>query len=129
MGYLVYCNPHPKGKDVSDCVKRSICLATDRDYMEIQRELNAIKREIGAKKFSNIEVVEAFMDRYLYPRQSFPAVKGKPRMNGKRFCEQYSKGRYVLRMAGHLAACINGKIYDTFDCTEKCVYSAWKIRD
>ena len=58
---------------------------------------------------------------------SFPAVKGIKRMNGLRFCQTYYKGRYILNMAGHWSCCVDGVIYDTWDCTEKCVYTAYKV--
>ena len=48
-------------------------------------------------------------------------------MNGKRFCESYKKGRYILNMAGHWSCCVDGVIYDTWDCSEKCVYTAYKV--
>ena len=57
----------------------------------------------------------------------FPAVKGKPRMNGERFCKAYPKGNYILVMAGHLSCCIDGVIYDTWDCSDKCCYTAYKV--
>ena len=48
-------------------------------------------------------------------------------MNGQRFCEAYKKGRYILNMAGHWSCCVDGVIYDTWDCSDKCVYTAYKI--
>ena len=49
-------------------------------------------------------------------------------MNGKRFCRKYPKGKYLLRMAGHVTACVDGVIYDTWDCSGKCVYVAWEVK-
>lgn len=31
-------------------------------------------------------------------------------------------------MAKHLSCCIDGKINDIWDCSDKCVYNAWKIK-
>lgn len=39
-----FLNLHPKGKRVGDCVKRAIAGAENRDYMEVQRELNRLKK-------------------------------------------------------------------------------------
>lgn len=72
--------------------------------------------------------VVAYMQKHGYIKLSFPAVKGAPRMNGERFCNAYHKGRYILNMAGHLTCCIDGVIYDTWDCSQKCVYNAWKVQ-
>lgn len=121
-------NAHPKGKRVGDCVKRAITVAEERDYMEVQRELNRIKREIGAKDYKRHSVWKAYVKRKGYTKLSFPAQKGRPRMNGHRFCEQYPTGVYILNMAKHLSVCVNGVIYDTFDPREKCVYTAFRVR-
>ena len=39
-----YYNAHPKGLLVGDCVKRAITVATQMDYMEVQRALNRHKK-------------------------------------------------------------------------------------
>ena len=48
-------------------------------------------------------------------------------MNGIMFCATHPKGRYILNMAGHWSCCVDGIIYDTWDCSEKCVYTAYEI--
>lgn len=123
-----FLNLHPQGKRVGDCVKRAIAGAENRDYMEVQRELNRLKKKTGAKRFNDDKNWKTYVKEKGYTKLSFPAVKGKPRMNGEMFCKEYPKGRYILRMARHLSCCIDGVIYDTWDCTEKCVYNAWEVR-
>ena len=58
----------------------------------------------------------------------FPAVKGKPRMTAAEFCRKYKRGRFILRMAHHVACVKDGELYDTHDCSRSCVYKAWEIR-
>lgn len=123
-----YFNAHPKGLSVGDCVKRAITLAAQMDYMEVQRELNRYKKVTGAKAFNSDYNPHKYVENVLHGvKLSFPAEKGKPRMNGQRFCEAYKKGRYILNMAGHWSCCVDGVIYDTWDCSDKCVYTAYKI--
>lgn len=122
-----FLNLHPDGKRVGDCVKRAIAGAENRDYKEVSRELNRLKKETGCVRFNDDKNWKTYMLKHGYRKLSFPAVKGQPRMNGKRFCEAYPKGRYILNMAGHLTCCVDGVIYDTWDCTEKCVYNAWQV--
>lgn len=121
-------NAHPKGKRVQDCVKRAITVAEGRDYKEVQKDLNRIKRELGAKDFKRTKVWKTYVQRKGYEKLSFPAEKGKPRMNGRRFCEAYPQGTYILRQAKHLSVCIDGVIYDIFNPEEKCVYNAYRVR-
>ena len=124
-----YLNLHPEGKLVEDCVKRAIAKAFDRDYKEVSLELNRFKKVSGSKEFNDKDNWVMYLESKNAVKMSFPAVKGQPRMNGYRFTKQYPKGSYVLSMAGHLVACVDGVVYDTWNCMEKCVYTAYKIPD
>ena len=123
-----FCNVHPYGLMVGDCVKRAITKTTGMDYMEVQRGLNRHKKITGAKVFNESHNPDSYVENVLHAKKIvFPAEKGKPRMNGERFCKAYPKGKYILSMAGHWSCCIDGVIYDTWDCSEKCVYKCYVI--
>ena len=125
---FLYYNAHPKGLIVPDCVKRAISKAAEMDYHQVQLELNRYKKVTGAKQFNSDRNPDKYVTNVLHATKlSFPAEKGKPRMNGERFCTAYPKGNYILNMAGHWSCCVDGVIYDTWDCSEKCVYTAYKI--
>ena len=123
-----YLNLHPKGKLVGDCVKRAIAGATGMDYMEVARQLNRAKKITHCDVFNERRNIRYYLLEVLHTTElKFPAVKGTSRMNGKRFSQMFPDGRYILNMAGHLSCCVNGTIYDTWDCSDKCVYSAYRI--
>lgn len=123
-----YLNLHPKGKLVGDCVKRAIAGATGIDYMEVARQLNRAKKITHCDVFNERKNIKYYLLEVLHTTElKFPAVKGASRMNGKRFSQMFPNGRYILNMAGHLSCCVNGIIYDTWDCSDKCVYSAYRI--
>lgn len=123
-----YLNVHPKGLSVGDCVKRAITKATGMDYNQVSLELNRYKKITGCKSYNENKNCEPYVEKVLHMKKlSFKVEPGKPRMNGKRFCEQYPKGSYILRMAHHWTACVDGVIYDTWDCSDKCVYKAWQV--
>lgn len=125
-----YLNVHPKGLRVGDCVKRAITLVAQMDYMEVQRELNRYKKVTGAKSYNSDYNPHKYCENVLKMKKlSFPAKKGEPRMNGVKFCETFPKGRYILNMAGHWSSCIDGVIYDTWDCSDKCVYTAYEVKE
>lgn len=126
--YFKRVNPHPEGKNVRDCVKRAITLATGKPYKEVALELNRHKKLTGADNFNDNTNWKSYVKNVLNGIYiSFPAVKGLSRMSGKTFAEQYRKGSYVLVMAGHLAACVDGTVLDSWDSTDKCVYGAWRV--
>lgn len=118
-------NAHPKGIKTTDCVVRAISTAFNQDYLECRRELNQAKRELGYSSYKDTK----FLYDYLKdnPRLIFKPVKGEPRIKGSDFTELHPKGTYILKMAGHITACIDGVILDTWDCTYRSVYTAWEI--
>lgn len=121
-------NPHPDGKFVGDCVKRAFCKVTAEPYREVQKQLNAIKREIGGEAYNDNRVWQEFIKRHGWFKINFPSKRGERMMDGFTFCEEFAKGTYVLSMAGHLCACVDGVIYDTWDCRSKCVYTAFRVK-
>ena len=124
-----YLNLHPEGKRVGDCVKRAIAKGFEKDYKEVALDLNRLKKITGAVDFNDPKNWRKYVTDNGGLIMSFPAVTGQPRMNGHRFCKAYPKGRYILKMASHLTVCVDGIIYDTQDCKEKCVYTAFKLPD
>ena len=122
-------NPHPQKKLVGDCVVRAYCLSTGMNYLEARRELNKASKELKCRHYSSREFAAKFFTKKGFEKLSFPARAGYSRMNGQRFAETYTKGKYILNMAHHLSCCIDGVINDTWDCSEKCVYNAWKVSE
>lgn len=50
-----------------------------------------------------------------------PAIKGKSRMTVEQFAETHPTGRYVISVASHETACVDGVILDAWNCGHKCV--------
>ena len=64
-------------------------------------------------------------------KHSFPAVKGKKRMNVMEFCKTHPTGIFITNQAHHVATVIDGKVHDTMPFPwwswERCVYTAFEI--
>ena len=121
-----YYNPHPKGTttEVGDCVKRAIVATTGRDYMEVQRELNAYKKITGAKSFNSNRNPHRYVEDVLNAKR----IEVFSKTTVEEFCEQHPRGRYILDMDEHWSACVDGCIYDTWDCRSETVNFAYKIK-
>ena len=115
-------NPHPKGLSTDDCVKRAIVVATGRDYATVQRELNEYKKITGAKFFNSAKNLRYVEDVLKAKKKSF-----NKKITADEFCEQHPRGRYILDMDEHWSACVDGCIYDTWDCGNKKVNFAYEI--
>ena len=124
MSYVKF-NNHPKGLETNDCVVRAISKAFDKDYLETRRELNRVKRELGFQSYKETKFIYKYLSEY--KRTIIKVEKGNPRLKGYDFLEKYSKGTYILKMAGHITVVIDGVLYDLWDSRYRSVYTAWKI--
>ena len=117
-----YYNPHPKGLSTDDCVKRSIVAVTGLDYSRVQRELNEYKAVTGARSFNSTKNLRYAQDVLKAEKISFQS-----KLTVRDFCEKHPHGRYILDMDGHWSACVDGHIYDTWDCSSETVNFAYKV--
>ena len=117
-----YYNPHPKGLSTDDCVKRAIVVVTGMDYSKIQRELNEYKTVTGAKSFNSIKNL-----RYVEDVLKAKKIIFHSKLTAEEFCKKHPLGRYILDMDEHWSACVDGCIYDTWDCSKEKVNFAYEI--
>ena len=115
--------------DKQDCQVRALVVALGMDYVDAWRLLYTMQGEEQLCSFSLTTRLALFDPRLrVILAHAFPAVRGEPRMNGQRFCKEYKVGHYILRMAHHVAAVVDGNLYDSWDSSRKCVYAAWEVR-
>lgn len=112
-------------KQKNDCTVRALAISEGLDYDLAYDELKEAGRQC-AKGFDFKAWAKAQPKRF--ESLSFPAVKGRPRMNVERFCHEYPSGTYIIRTAKHVMAVKGGVVYD--DCAPdmlRCVYAAYRI--
>lgn len=123
-----YFNANPKKNEVDDCVIRSLAVAFDYPWLKVFDELTSIARE----NFTVLNFKDCY-EKYLSEHEVEPiktmTQKQRKKMTGLDFSKKYKEGRFILRMANHLSVCVDGVIYDTWDCTDKMVYKAWRVKE
>lgn len=124
-----YNNPHPEKKIVGDCVVRAVVIARGTDYLEQRLELQRFNRKVKGKSYKNITVLRKYLKELGFEWVPFQAVKGQPRMRGTDFVKLYPKGTYILNLARHIVAVVDGVFQDTWDSTNKVVYGMWKVNN
>ena len=123
-----YYNAHPRKLSVDDCVKRSIALSTGISYLEVQKGLNDHKKITGVKKFYNNPNPESYMEKVLgFERVVVAPKEDGTRVTAEEFAKLHPRGRYVISISGHWSTCIDGIIYDTWDCSQESVLSYYEI--
>lgn len=120
-------NPNPEWKnkrgfvwDRDDCAIRALANAISCEWVTAfdflnryaRRDYNVCNDMGGFRKW----VVEAGAKWV-----ACKAVKGKSRMTVKEFAESHKTGRYVIQIASHLTACVDGVILDAWNPGEKAV--------
>lgn len=123
-----YYNENPQGKDKrgyvwdrADCVIRALGKASGYGWLKAFDYLT-----IKARRDFNVVNDGVALRRWLQEDGGVwtpcKAERGKGRMDANTFAETHPNGRYVLSLAHHEVACVDGKLYDVWNCGEKCVY-------
>ena len=127
--YEVY-NPNPyhvKGTKAThgDCVIRAICKASGLGWFEVYDRLCARGREMG--DFGDrISVYPTVLKDLGFKEFSVSRAAGKKALNVQRFIEEHPTGTYILRLAHHATAIVDGVCYDTWFPQGKTVYRYWQ---
>ena len=112
-------NANARGNFVNDCMIRAISLAEDKTWNETYDELSEIAQRNGII-LDDVQFVEPLLDSR-YERMCFnETYVGE-------FIEEHPKGTYLITMKSHITCCINGVLYDTFDCRDRVMWCAWRV--
>ena len=122
-------NENPKNRYTDDCYVRSIATATEVNYHTVLNNLVDVSIRTGYSVNSKQCIATLLKECGYEINKQIKTSEGK-KLTGKQFCETHTSGRYIIFIGGHhITAVINGKIWDTWDCTDKCVGNFWKISD
>ena len=127
--YVYY---QPNSKDVKDeygdCTIRALCKALSVTWLEafdatipILRE-NQVVNIFGAP----VEVRNKFLQALGFTYTGVSARKGSTRPTVDSFAKEHPKGTYILKVAHHVVACVDGKYYDTWDSGYKSLYGYYE---
>jgi hypothetical protein len=121
---FIYTNLHPNECLVGDCVKRAIAMASGIDYKEVALELNRHKKITKTKVYNENKNWES------YVKTKLQGTKLPQWRNVKvgEFAKQNPKGKFIIGIRKHLTAVVNGKIYDTWNCSFKAINKVWSIK-
>lgn len=122
--------------ETSDCVTRSIAIATGRPYQEVYDALNSQRDGMRQTKRVRGSSARSGVNRKVYDRYlAALGWKFVPCMAIGSGCkvhlraDELPSGRIICRLSRHLCAVIDGVIHDTFDCSRdgtRCVYGYYR---
>lgn len=128
-------NANPHNKFTDDCVFRAICTAEGDCWENVLKELFEISLKTGYSPFC-VECYERYLAKLGWIKQKQPRKQNGTLFTGKEFCLAIQSqsgeiaismnGNYIAHMGNHhIAAIVNGKVYDTFDSTDGRVGNYW----
>lgn len=123
-----YCYYQPNDKDLKDefgdCTIRALSKALGVTWLEAYDLTVPLCREY---QVSGVFACPSYIERNIISRLGFTYTgvsnkKGTKRPTVDSFAKEHPAGEYILNVANHEVACVDGKYYDTWDCGEKSLY-------
>ena len=115
-----YYNANSKGNFVNDSVIRAISVAEGKSWDKTYDELSEIAQSEGIL-LDDVNFVENYLDKRYNRVPHYSRTVGE-------FIEEYGCGIYLITMEGHITVCIDGVLYDTFDCRPRHMWCAWEVK-
>ena len=112
-------------KRANDCAVRALMKLLTLSWVEAYNELCSAGRTV-MRMPDEIDSIRVAIESFGYKKVSIPVTKGCKRPTVESFAAEHTKGRYLLNVANHVVACVDGHYYDSWDCGTKCVYNYWE---
>lgn len=117
-------NPNPSGSRVGDCTVRAISKALRQSWEKTYIDLCLYGLIMCDMPSANSVWGKYLKDRgfrrHIIP-DSCPDC-----YSVNRFAEEHKKGTYILALNGHVVACEDGNIYDTWNSSDEIPIYYWQ---
>jgi len=123
-----FCYYQPNDKDikdkVGDCQVRAFTKALNLTWVEAFDLTIPICRELQTYTIFDCDLnkTKEAMKKLGFIYTGISNKKGSKRPTVDEFAKNHPLGIYILSVAHHVVACVDGKYYDTWDSGEKCLY-------
>lgn len=121
----------PNKKDLKDrygdCTIRALSKALNISWIEAFDKEIPLCREAQASNIFDVpsKIRNEFMKKLGFTYFGISNKKGTTRPTVDSFTKNHPNGTYILSLANHVVASVDGKYYDTWDCGNKCLYGYW----
>lgn len=122
----------PNKKDLKDqygdCTIRALSKALGVTWLEAFDKMIPLCREY---QVSNVFGAPSSIERQIVERLGFTYhgisnKRGSKRPTVDSFAKDHPEGTFILNVANHEVACVNGKYYDTWDSGYKSLYGYYE---
>lgn len=131
MKRFVYYQPNEKDlKDkVGDCQIRAFCKVLGLTWLEAFDLTIPICRELQTYTIFDCDLTKtkAAMEKLGFAYTGISNKKGTKRPTVESFAKSHPTGRYIVTVARHVVAVVDGKYYDTWDSGKKSLYGFYEV--
>ena len=125
--WFQFANPNPRGKLTDDCYLRCLTLTLKIPYETVARQMFELSLKSGYA-INSRKNIEAYLASLGKIKQKQLKHKDGKKYTLKQFCDEHPTGSYVVITTGHhMTAVIDGKVNDTWDCTDRTCGNYWKV--
>lgn len=129
-----YHNANPKNRFTTDCVIRAISTATEIPYIQVVMEMAQLQCETGYDD-GDVKLYDKYLQSNGWRKYPQPRKQDNTKYTGKEFCKALQSDygyvigkdiRIVANIGGnHIVAIVDGKVWDIWDSTSKCIGNYW----
>ena len=121
-----YYNANPKNRITGDCTFRAICTALEQSWEQTVMEMAEMSCRTGYA-INDKKGIERYLEEKGWVKHKQPRKADNTKYTGKEFCEKArAYENYIADIGGHhIVAIVGGKVYDIWDCTNKCIGNYW----
>ena len=122
MSDYEYYNYNPEGERINDCVSRAIGAGTGLSYRAVNRLLAKT-----AESFRCDKLCVCCYKHLLSHVLGYKKYICKPGITVSDVISDFKNDTLIIRITGHLTCAKNGKLLDTWDCSDKEVDCFWIV--
>lgn len=123
MNTYRYYQPNPVTANTRDCVIRAITAVLDISWDDAFDMIADRAKQMGATMDENAVYGSILRQCGFY--RTVPPSTCPDCMTAREFCIEHPHGVYVLGFTGHVAAVIDGMLWDSFDSSDMIVIYYW----
>ena len=133
MKRYVYFQPNKKDSNdkTGDCQIRALCKTLGISWLEAFDLTIPICRELQTYTIfdCNPEKTHEAMKEMGFTYTGISNKKGVKRPTVDSFAKDHKSGKYIVKVAHHVVAVVNGKYYDTWDSGKRSLYGYYTLKE
>lgn len=116
--------------EYSDCTIRALCKVFDKSWGEVFEMLIPIIKEhqLLPNYMFYSRSQETIASELGLERNKISVRKGSKCPTVLEFTKAHPQGRYIVQVAHHTVAVVDGAYYDTWDCGNKPMFSYYELK-